>query len=119
MSKSRMAAMASSPLFLIYCRFDSFRVLRNLSAENSKLSAESGLQRLQLLECMYLSTRHPITVRNSDGQSKFIRAYEHKPYQPVCMNPIFLEHIVRRVSGLGSMGNMVVMLVSGSVVNLG
>ena len=28
MSKSRMAAMASSPLFLIYCRFDSFCVLR-------------------------------------------------------------------------------------------
>ena len=28
MSKSRMAAMASSPLFLIYCRFDTFCVLR-------------------------------------------------------------------------------------------
>ena len=35
---------------LTYCRINILRVLRNLSAENSKLSADSGIQRIQLLE---------------------------------------------------------------------
>ena len=43
---------ASSPLFLTYCRIDIFCFSDNLSAENSNLSAESGIQRIQLLECM-------------------------------------------------------------------
>ena len=50
----------SWPLFVTHCRIVSFQGLRlkvftfsdNPSAENSKLSAESGRQRLQLLECI-------------------------------------------------------------------
>ena len=43
---------ASSPLFLTYCRFFFFAFPDNLAAENSKLSADSGIQRIQFLECM-------------------------------------------------------------------
>ena len=45
---------ASSPLVLTYCIAELifFAFSDNLSAENSKLSADSGLQRIQLLECM-------------------------------------------------------------------
>ena len=54
----------SWPLFVTHCRIVSFQRLRlivfafsdNISAENYKLSAESGLQRLQLLECMKSSS---------------------------------------------------------------
>ena len=50
---SRMAAMARPPeaYWSPHSEF-AFAFSENLSAENSKLSAESGLQRLKLLECM-------------------------------------------------------------------
>ena len=48
------------PLFITHCRIDSWQILRliviafweNLSAENSKLSADSGIHGIPLLECL-------------------------------------------------------------------
>ena len=51
-AKSEMASMARPPkasCLIVFVFSD------NLSAENSKLSAESGLQRLQLLECLTMA----------------------------------------------------------------
>ena len=73
----------SWPLFVTHCRIVSFQGLRliffafsdNLSAENYKLSAQSGLQRLQLLECMLRSaeTKFRSIETYSDAWTKLQR----------------------------------------------
>ena len=52
--------MALHLYFLHIAELIVFAFSDSLSAENSKLSAESGLQRLQLLECMFSLPPHPI-----------------------------------------------------------
>ena len=82
--------------FLTHCRIDSFQILRlivlalshNLSAEKSKLSVESGIKGLLLLECM-LSRQSQVQPGTLYSQVQPCKAgYSQVPPGTVLKRPI-------------------------------